>query len=239
MDEVRDATKSTTELDSLTSNQYQRLEHAPKSSRQRRLTNSIKLCLDMQLGAKKRFFEDYDGALCQIHPRQPDLVQAVLPRSRRARVIRYADYYPLKVTPGKHAFTAEWPESSTGPNKQQKTLTPFANAFHLRTIGCAFPKRRTSSCYTPPMDRLNRWRLTSSGLSRGENVVSCSSLSSWIVSPNSLMPFRFAAVRHMALSSRSMNTGNSSTVPGTRYCQKIAPILSHPSINAFAKSSRR
>lgn len=58
--------------------------------------------LSPQLWPKKLIFEDYDGALCRIHPLQPDLIQVVLPSSLRARVLWHAHYYPLWVTSGIH-----------------------------------------------------------------------------------------------------------------------------------------
>lgn len=62
------------------------------------------------------FFENDDGVLCRRHPRDPDLVQVVLPSTLRHRVLRLAHYHLLAGHPGQSRLhkrlrrTYYWPQ---------------------------------------------------------------------------------------------------------------------------------
>ena len=72
-----------------------------------------------QVGRKgSPFFEDDSGLLCRNHPRDPDVIQIVLPLLLRHRVLRLAHYHPLAGHPGQTRLlkrlrrTYYWPQMS-------------------------------------------------------------------------------------------------------------------------------
>ena len=72
-----------------------------------------------QLGHKGTlFFEAEDGVLCRRDPRESDVVQIVLPKTLKHRVLRLAHYHPLAGHPGHSRLcgrlrrTYYWPQMS-------------------------------------------------------------------------------------------------------------------------------
>jgi len=94
--------------------------------------------------ADTSFFEDKDGVLCRTNPREPTLIQVVLPSSLRARVLKLAHHHPLSGHPGQTRLHRRlrrvyyWPQMAADVATTQRQS---ASACRARRIVFGWPSR--------------------------------------------------------------------------------------------------